>query len=741
MWGCQRRNPAGTALFEHITNSNLILHHPAEPTHYPENGGTPSTLELFIVKGNVNLSEPMVSNGLPSDHVPIICELTDSTARFSASFTHKDYEHANWNQFSSTVANQLINRPQQILTQEDVDASIDLLVQTIKEAENQSIPTKTVIPGKTPLPPGVRCLMRQRNAMNHSWQRTRDTYYKDARDEINQQVQAEIAAVVNNKFATAMENISNDPGPHKHKLWRVVKNFKQRPSGTPQLVENGTKLITDSEKAEAFSRHYHQVFETAANHPNDHNGRKVRAAANRLRRTTVNPDDIPRITLRDVEKEIARLKNRKANGPDQISNRSLKHLPTVGVQFITDIYNACLRLSYFPKSWKMATIITIRKPGKPARETASYRPISLLSALGKLFERVVLPFIQTFIDDNEVIKDHQYGFRTGKSCTHQLFRVSKKIKHSLRTRQTTGILAIDLKAAFDSVWHDALVYKLIQLGCPTYICKLVQSFLEDRYFRVRVGSKLSVEKDIKAGVPQGAVWSPLLFNVYTHDLPQPRDVTIASFADDTAAIATSKRTPTVVNRLQRASNAFSRYFKRWRIQINPSKSEACLFTRKRAQRHRPRRNINVNGTDVPWSSSIRYLGVDIDKTQTFKKHLENKVVKGERMIRVLYPLISRRSKVNTHNKILLFKTIFRPAFTYGCPIWYRCARTHLTKLQRFQNKVLKIMLDLPIRTPTTLVHDLAELELVTPYLTRIAESFEANCLSNINPDIVALIEE
>lgn len=113
------------------------------------------------------------------------------------------------------------------------------------------------------------------------------------------------------------------------------------------------------------------------------------------------------------------------------------------------------------------------------------------------------------------------------------------------------MLAIDLKATFDSVWHQGLIHKLSCLSFPLHIVRLVQSYLENRSFQVRIGSSMSSRFDIKAGVPQGAVWAPVLFNIYIHELPCPKDVTIAQFAEDTAVIAQSKRTSTVVNRLQR----------------------------------------------------------------------------------------------------------------------------------------------------------------------------------------------
>lgn len=303
---------------------------------------------------------------------------------------------------------------------------------------------------------------------------------------------------------------------------------------------------------------------------------------------------------------------------------------------------------------------------------------------------------------------------------------------------STGMLSIDLKAAFDSVWHDGLTYKLGQLGFPLYLTKLMTSYLDGRGFRTRVGHSMSRRFEVNAGVPQGAVLSPTLFNLFVHDMPQPRDVQLALFADDTAILATSKITRTVVNRLQRAANRMTKFFNRWRIQVNASKSQATIFTRKRARRHTPRSKISMCGVEVEWTPVTKYLGLHLDGTLTYSEHLSRAVEKSEKTIKSLYPLICRGSKLSLKNKILLFKSILRPGFSYGCPIWSCCATTHMKKMQRHQNKILKMMLNVPTRTPTVEVHDVTQLLTISDYVKKLDESFVARGLLNTNDDIVQL---
>lgn len=234
--------------------------------------------------------------------------------------------------------------------------------------------------------------------------------------------------------------------------------------------------------------------------------------------------------------------------------------------------------------------------------------------------------------------------------------------------------------------------------------------------------------------------SPMLFNIFVHDMPQPKDVDVAQFADDTSYLAYSHRTSTVVNRLQRASDRITKFFSKWRIRVNAGKSQATLFTRKRAPRHRPQSQVTVCGEEVPWCPSTKYLGLHLDKTLTYAEHVRRSVEKNERAVRALYPLIGKRSKLDIGNKILLFKTVLRPGFSSACPIWEKCAAAHRLKLQRHQNRVLKMMMGVPIRTATSEVHGVTGVEMLSDFMDRLGSNFEARGLLNVNEDIVQLFE-
>lgn len=301
------------------------------------------------------------------------------------------------------------------------------------------------------------------------------------------------------------------------------------------------------------------------------------------------------------------------------------------------------------------------------------------------------------------------------------------------------MLSLDLTSAFDCVWHEGLLYKMIGLNFPPFILKIVRSFLSGRRFSVSIGGTRSAPRTVAAGVPQGAVLSPTLFNVYLHDVPLPPDGDVAQLADDTAFLASSHRTSAVIRRLQKTSNQFTRYFKRWKVRVNGFKSQATLFTRKTATRHAPRSKVTVDGVEVDWGDDLVYLGMILDKRLTFGSHILSKAVKTDKTVKSLYSIIGRGSRLSVQNKILLFKTVFHPGFMYAAPVWHRCALTHRRQLQILQNKILKLMLNKPRRFSTSLLHSLANVVTVQGHLDKLWLKFEQNCNYNANADIVSLI--
>jgi hypothetical protein len=143
------------------------------------------------------------------------------------------------------------------------------------------------------------------------------------------------------------------------------------------------------------------------------------------------------------------------------------------------------------------------------------------------------------------------------------------------------MVSLDIEKAYDTVWINGLLYKLILFKLPTYLIFIIKGFLTDRSFTVRLTDAFSIPKNTPSGLPQGAVLSTTHFAIYISDIPHPPQTQLALYADDTALLTQSWRTDTIVRRLTHAMTLLHRYFTKWKLQVNIHKTMAILFTKRR----------------------------------------------------------------------------------------------------------------------------------------------------------------
>lgn len=140
--------------------------------------------------------------------------------------------------------------------------------------------------------------------------------------------------------------------------------------------------------------------------------------------------------------------------------------------------------------------------------------------MSKLAERTILNRLKEEIEKNETIPHEQFGFREGHDTTMQLTRVVEKITKNFKNKNMTGMICFDIEKAFDKVWHPGLIAKLCKAKINFRLINLLTSFLKNRTFQVKLNNSLSSKRPCRSGVPQGAVLSPTLANIFTHDIPK-----------------------------------------------------------------------------------------------------------------------------------------------------------------------------------------------------------------------------
>ena len=228
-------------------------------------------------------------------------------------------------------------------------------------------------------------------------------------------------------------------------------------------------------------------------------------------------------------------------------------------------------MGYIPAAWKLATFRMLLKPDKLPSLTTSYRPISLMSSIMKLFEWVIEQRLRSYLEDIGFINKYQSGFRQNKFTDDHLFWLFQSVIESFNRGEHVVAAFIDVEKAFDNVWHNGLRYKIFMLDLPTKMTCWLFDFLVGRVIHVNVNGFLSDKISPIAGVPQGSVLSPLLFLIYVNDLPKlhNRQNSKSQFADDTALWAASKNVQFTAKLLQKDLRKLAKWCVKWRIKLNP----------------------------------------------------------------------------------------------------------------------------------------------------------------------------
>ena len=304
------------------------------------------------------------------------------------------------------------------------------------------------------------------------------------------------------------------------------------------------------------------------------------------------------------------LKRGIAPGPDTIHNEVLRLGTTTSLfHHLAKLFTSSIQLGYIPTAWKIATLDMLLKPDKLPSLTTSYRPISLISSIMKLF-------------DLGFINKHQSGFRKATSTDDHLFRLSQSIMESFNRGEHVVAAFLDVERAFDNVWHDGLRFKIFQLDLPTEMTRWLSDFLVGRLIQINVNNFLFNQINPKTRVPQGSVLSPLLFLIYVNDLPTPhyKQNSLSQFADDTAQWAFSLNIHIAAKLLQQDLLKLAMWCAKW-IKLNPTKTKVVIFSRSILAR-KTELNLKLYGETLKIYPQVKFLGITCDSQLNFIKHFE-----------------------------------------------------------------------------------------------------------------------
>ena len=387
-----------------------------------------------------------------------------------------------------------------------------------------------------------------------------------------------------------------------------------------------------------------------------------------------------KVNHEEIVKEIKNLDTSKASQVSDIPTKIIKTNCDIFSNFIHSSYNKTIEKSEFPRALKLADVTPIFKKGERT-EKGNYRPVSILSNLSKIYERIIYNQLLSFFDTK--FSKFQCGFRKRFSTQHALLAMIEKWKKNVDNGHAFGAVLTDLSKAFDCLPHDLIIAKLKAYGLDEPSLQLLQSYLSDRQQRTKIGNTYSSCKDVTHGVPQGSILGPLLFNIFLCDMFFIlEDIDIASYADDTTPYASAQSLEELIIILEDISDKLFHWFTFNEMKANESKCHLLLSKNCASSK------MKIDNIEIENSESEKLLGIQVDCHLNVNSHLNTLCKKASSKIHALARI---SPYLDLYKRKLLMNSFFNAQFGY-CPlVWMFCSRSINNKINSLHERCLRLI--------------------------------------------------
>ncbi|GFW42293.1 RNA-directed DNA polymerase from mobile element jockey [Trichonephila clavipes] len=561
----------------------------------------------------------------------------------------------------------------------EIESQVNDLTSEILTAHGNA--SKPMIHREPPFVQGeLKQLFRERNRARKLWQFTRFPLHKTELNRIQNKIKRKVGLYRQQLWEEHLTSLDAEDGS----LWGTARAFRKK--ATPISALNGPNgvALSDTNKTDLIAKSLESQFQ-----------------------------------LNNIQ------------NPQKIISFPIlsKHTLLIILTIILTLSRLLFLRKYFPNAWKTAVVIPILKPGKIPNLRNPIDRYLYYRFLANWQRKLLLPDLM-ITWKTKILVPEQHGFRPRLSTTHQLLRVVEYIKDGIDRHQYTAAVFLDIQKAFDRVWHTGLLFKLIMYKIPPPLILLLKSYISDRSFTVKINRTFSQVRPAKAGVAQGSILGPVLFNLYVNDILKTTNTMICMYADDTAILSRHYNPNTLTQNINEHLAHLEIWFSVWKIALNTTKTEAVFFTQRR-----PPPEITLQNQRIPWSQHTKYLGVIIDKNLTFRQHITYVRNKFKNATRQIYSLICKKSKLNRHNKMLIYTLILKPLLTYASPIWAHAARTNINLIEISQNVILRQILDAHWYMRNADIRSALNIPTIRQTIRKLAINFFSNIDGHENPSI------
>ena len=661
---------AESSSFLDILGSNQIVPRIFIPTRITKESKTlidnifSNVTEHSITSGNIIYSI--------SDHLPQFC-IFNSSPKFSyhkkQSIFRQDWSHFDQENFILEYFNldwNLIFKHNNF----DPDLCFNNFDSKMKDLLDRHIPTVKITKRqlKTKLKPwitsGILKSISRRDFFFRKFINCKNPENKNKLHKTFKTYRNMIVSLTRRSKSNYYTNYFNSHCNNMQKIWAGIRSLisSKLTQSKPISLNIGESVISDPNQiADCFN----DFFTTIA----DNIRRKIPPTRRHFSSFMKKPNPksffVSPVSKEEVIEVINSFSPSKSTGPNSIPIKILKLLVQDISEPITTLVNISFINGTFPSILKTSKVTPIFKKGSPL-EVSNYRPISLLSNIEKIYEKLMYSRLISFLNNQKQIYTKQFGFRKSHSTTHTLINIVEQIRKSLDKNEFACGVFVDLQKAFDTVDHEILLSKLKHYGVRGIAHKWFQSYLSGRTQFVSIRDVNSSSRPIKHGVPQGSVLGPLLFLLYINDL----HFAISSsetyhFADDTHLLNFSHSVESLTKKVNADLKALSTWLNANKISLNPKKTEFIVFYSKN-KNISPSTHLKLLGQRIYPSQSVKYLGVHLDAHLNWKTHISTLANKLQRSNGALYKL---RHFMPLNTLVDVYHAIFSSHMRYACQVW------------------------------------------------------------------------
>ena len=480
------------------------------------------------------------------------------------------------------------------------------------------------------------------------------------------------------------------------KLWGLINEIAGKTNDKTSLIEyikiDGIRVYNATKICNTFGNYFSTVGKSFANKipkPQKSIAEYLKILQRNRETLFFQPTD-----ERELLKLVRNLPSKASCGHDSISNILLKEIIQQLTPVLIDIFNRSLLTGEFPAVMKLAEVIPLYKSKEKYYES-NYRPISLLSTISKILEKIVYSRVYEFLDKTGQLYENQYGFRSKHSCEHAIGQVLGGIIKGLENNFYSACVLLDLSKAFDTIEHQILLNKLELYGIRGVPLNWFKSYLTDRTLRVKCSTvsnnlkTIGKEYSVQYGTPQGSCLGPLIFLIFVNDLHlHLHDCEGIQFADDTTLVFVHRNLRYLQFCIQEELTRLQDWFNSNKLTLNIGKSSYLLYHNKKSKACSSTR-MELNGIEIPRVQYAKLLGTWLDDQLNWDIHVNKLLSKlkcGIGMLRRSNKLLSVKAK-----RMLYFGQI-HSNLMYCLSIWgsmLSCGQVE--KIKKTQSMALKLI--------------------------------------------------